>query len=201
MSDLFLIRHGQSTYNLENRFTGSLDVPLSNHGVEEAKAAAVKLKDYRIDIAFTSMLIRAIDTLQIVLDTTKKIQTPIIKSEALNERNYGELQGLNKAKTIIQYGEEQVQKWRRSYDERPPGGESLKDTEARVMPYFNKTICEKLKNGLNVLIVAHGNSLRAIVKNLDAISDEDVVNLNIATGSIYLYGFDSDLKIDFKKII
>lgn len=176
-------------------------MPLSRHGIEEAKAAVVKLQNYRIDIAFTSTLIRAMDTLQIVLDTTKKIQTPIIKSEALNERNYGELKGLNKAKIIIQYGEEQVQKWRRSYDERPPGGESLKDTEARVVPYFNKTICEKLKKGLNVLIVAHGNSLRAFVKNLDTISDEDVVNLNIATGSIYLYGFDSDLKIDFKKII
>ncbi|MBK5277753.1 MAG: 2,3-bisphosphoglycerate-dependent phosphoglycerate mutase [Bacteroidia bacterium] len=124
-----------------------------------------------------------------------------MKNEALNERNYGELQGLNKADIITKYGEAQVTLWRRSYDETPPGGESLKDTEARVMPYFNETICEKMKQGLNVLIVAHGNSLRSIVKNLDAINDKDIINLNIATGSIYLYRFDSDLKVMKKKVI
>jgi 2,3-bisphosphoglycerate-dependent phosphoglycerate mutase len=195
MPDLLMMRHGQSSYNLENRFTGVVDVPLSSHGIEEAQAAAQKLKDYHIDIAFTSTLIRAIDTLHIVLDKLKDRETPIIKSEALNERNYGELQGLNKADTMVKYGEEQVNLWRRGYTERPPGGESLKDTEARVMPYFNETIREKLKQGLNVLIVAHGNSLRAIVKNLDNISDVNVADLNIATGSIYRYRFDSDLKI------
>lgn len=201
MPDLLMIRHGQSTYNLENRFTGWLDVPLSNHGIEEAKTAAQKLKGYRIDIAFTSILKRAIDTLQIILDSEKGDHTPVVESEALNERNYGDLQGLNKDETKVKYGEEQVKLWRRSYTETPPGGESLKDTEARVMPYFKETICEKLKQNLNVLIVAHGNSLRAIVKNLDAISDKDIINLNIATGSIYLYRFDSDLKIIDKKIV
>jgi 2,3-bisphosphoglycerate-dependent phosphoglycerate mutase len=201
MPDLLMIRHGQSTYNLENRFTGWLDVPLSSHGVEEAKAAALKLKDYKIDIAYTSTLKRAIDTLEIILSAEKDNHTPIIKNEALNERNYGDLQGLNKDETKVKYGEEQVKLWRRSYNEKPPGGESLKETEARVMPYFKETICENLKQGLNVLIVAHGNSLRVIVKNLDAISDIDIINLNIATGSIYLYRFDSDLKIGYKKIV
>jgi 2,3-bisphosphoglycerate-dependent phosphoglycerate mutase len=200
MPDLFMIRHGQSTYNLENRFTGRLDVPLSSHGIEEAKAAALKLKDFKIDIAYTSTLKRAIDTLQIILNTEKDNHTPIIKNEALNERNYGELQGLNKADTITKYGEAQVTLWRRSYNETPPGGESLKDTEARVMPYFNETIYGKLKQGLNVLIVAHGNSLRAIVKNLDNITDKDVIKLNIATGSIYRYQFGSNLKITSRDI-
>jgi 2,3-bisphosphoglycerate-dependent phosphoglycerate mutase len=201
MPDLFLMRHGQSTYNLENRFTGELDVPLSSQGIEEAKAAAQKLKEYKIDIAFTSNLKRAIETLQIIVTAEKDRPLPMVKNEALNERNYGELQGLNKAETIIKYGDVQVALWRRSYNERPPGGESLKDTEARVMPYFNDIIGERLKQGLNVLIVAHGNSLRSIVKNLDSINDIDIVNLNIATGIIYHYQFDKDLKIMNKKII
>lgn len=199
MPDLLMIRHGQSTYNLENRFTGWVDVPLSSHGVEEARAAALKLKEYTIDIAYTSTLKREMDTLQIIIDENE-YETPVIKNKALNERNYGELQGLNKAKTAEEFGETQVNLWRRSYKEKPPGGESLEDTEARVMPYFNTVICEKLKQGLNVLIVAHGNSLQAIVKNLDAISNENVTQLNIATGSIYHYRFDAELKIVHKKI-
>ena len=201
MPDLFIIRHGQSTYNLENKFTGCLDVPLSIQGIEEAITAGKKLIDYPIDIAFTSTLKRAIDTLQIILDVKEDNHIPIVKNKALNERNYGELQGLNKADTIIKYGEDQVAIWRRSYKERPPGGESLKDTEARVMPYFNETIYEKLKQGLNVLIVAHGNSLRAIVKNLDVINDKDINNLNIATGCIYQYRFSDNLKTIYKKTI
>jgi len=201
MPDLFIIRHGQSTYNLENKFTGCLDVPLSSQGIEEARTAGKKLIDYPIDIAFTSTLKRAIDTLQIILDVKEDNHIPIVKNKALNERNYGELQGLNKADTIIKYGEDQVAIWRRSYKERPPGGESLKDTEARVMPYFNETIYEKLKQGLNVLIVAHGNSLRAIVKNLDVINDKDIINLNIATGCIYQYRFSDNLKTIYKKTI
>jgi len=132
----------------------------------------------------------------------RKIITRLsLKNEALNERNYGELQGLNKAETIIKYGEAQVTLWRRSYNETPPGGESLKDTEARVMPYFNAIICQKLKQSLDVLIVAHGNNLRAIVKNLDTINDEDIIHLNIDTGSIYLYRFDSDLKIESREVV
>jgi 2,3-bisphosphoglycerate-dependent phosphoglycerate mutase len=201
MPELLMIRHGQSTYNLENRFTGCVDVPLSPHGVEEAQAAARKLKDHKIDIAYTSTLKRAIDTLQIIVESVKDNQLPIIKNAALNERHYGELQGLNKDAVIKQHGEEQVNLWRRGYRDTPPGGESLKDTEARVMPYFNHIICEQLKQGKNVLIVAHGNSLRAIVKNLDKISNKEVINLNIATGSIYQYQFDLALNIESREIL
>ena len=136
MSDLLLIRHGQSTYNLQNRFTGWVDVPLSNNGIEEAENAAKKLKNYKIDKAYTSKLKRAIDTLHIILDMKKKDSIPVIENAALNERNYGDLQGLNKADTIKKYGEAQVLLWRRGYTTNPPGGESLKDTSDRVMPFL-----------------------------------------------------------------
>ncbi len=201
MPDLLLIRHGQSVYNLENRFTGWVDVPLSEQGIEEAEEAAKKLENYPIDIAYTSKLKRAIDTLEIIVDMHKKKSIPVIENEALNERNYGKLQGLNKAEVAKQYGEEQVHIWRRSFDIPPPGGESLKDTSHRVMPYFRSTILPDLKNSLNVLIVAHGNSLRAIVKELEKISDEDIASLNIDTGKIYLYHLDNDLKIVSKSIL
>lgn len=201
MSDLLLIRHGQSTYNLENRFTGWLDVPLSTNGIIEAENAAVKLKEYKIDIAYTSKLKRAIDTLTIILDIKKHNTIPVIENAALNERNYGDLQGLNKADTIKKYGEAQVLLWRRGYANTPPGGESLKDTAARVIPFFYSEILKELSKDLNVLVVAHGNSLRAIFKELDAINDEDVINLNIDTGKIYMYQFDSDLKIINRTIL
>lgn len=201
MSDLLLIRHGQSTYNLENRFTGWVDVPLSSNGIEEAKTAALQLKAYKIDKAYTSKLKRAIDTLNIILDLKENKHIPVIENEALNERNYGDLQGLNKADTAKKYGEEQVMLWRRGYTTTPPGGESLKDTSDRVMPYFKSAICKDLFQGLNVLVVAHGNSLRAIIKELDNINDEDIVNLNIDTGKIYRYQFDSDLTIISKIIL
>lgn len=201
MADLILIRHGQSSYNLQNRFTGWLDVPLSSNGIEEAENAALKLKDYKIDSAYTSTLKRAMDTLQIILDKKKPDTIPAIENKALNERNYGELQGLNKADVAKKYGEAQVLLWRRSYTTTPPGGESLKDTSDRVIPFFRAVICEDLRKGLNVLVVAHGNSLRAIVKELDKISDDDVINLNIDTGKIYQYRFDADLKIVSKKIL
>ena len=201
MSDLLLIRHGQSTYNLQNRFTGELDVPLSDNGIKEAEEAAIKLKDYKIDIAYTSTLKRAIDTLHIILDMKKENHIPVIENSALNERNYGDLQGLNKADIAKKYGDAQVVLWRRSYTATPPGGESLKDTGARVIPYFQSLICKNLSNNLNVLVVAHGNSLRAIVKELDVISDEDIINLNMDTGKIYRYRFDADLKIVSKNIL
>ena len=201
MPDLLLMRHGQSTYNLENRFTGSIDVPLTNTGIKEAKDAAIKLKEHKIDIAYTSKLKRAIDTLQIVLNLKEYDHIPIIKSEALNERDYGELQGLNKADVAQKYGEEQVLLWRRAYDIAPPGGESLKETANRVLPFFHSKIWADLSKGLNVLVVAHGNSLRAIIKELEAINDEDIINLNIDTGKIYLYNFDPELKIIDKKIL
>lgn len=201
MPDLFLMRHGQSTYNLENRFTGWIDVPLSSQGIEEARESAIKLKEYKIDIAYTSKLIRAIDTLQIILDTRKDEHIPVVENAALNERNYGDLQGLNKAETAKQYGDEQVLIWRRSYNVAPPGGESLKDTANRAIPYFRKVICADLNRGLNVLVVAHGNSLRAIVKELESISDDDIMKLNIDTGKVYFYKLDTDLKITGKTIL
>lgn len=201
MSDLLMIRHGQSVYNLENLFTGWLNVPLSEQGIKEAREAAEKLKDYKIDIAYTSKLKRAIDTLNFILEANKNKNIPVVENIALNERNYGDLQGLNKAEVAKKYGDEQVHIWRRSYDVAPPGGESLKDTLERAMPYFKKTIVPDLQKGLNVLIVAHGNSLRAIMKELDNISDEDIADLNLDTGKIYLYRFDKDLKIISKSIL
>ncbi|HUZ60396.1 MAG TPA: 2,3-diphosphoglycerate-dependent phosphoglycerate mutase [Hanamia sp.] len=201
MSDLLMIRHGQSVYNLENRFTGWVDVPLSEQGIKEAKEDAEKLKDYKIDVAYTSKLIRAIDTLHFILDVNKNKNIPVVENAALNERNYGDLQGLNKAEVAKKYGDEQVHIWRRSYEVAPPGGESLKDTSMRAMPFYNSFIAEDLKRGLNVLLVAHGNSLRAIIKELDGISDEDIANLNLETGKIYLYRFDKNLKIISKSIL
>ena len=195
------MRHGQSVYNLENRFTGWVDVPLSNNGIEEAKKAAILLKDFKIDIAYTSKLKRAIDTLQIILDSRKTDPIPVIENETLNERNYGDLQGLNKAEVAKQYGDEKVLVWRRSYDVTPPGGESLKDTAARAIPYFRSVICADLSHGSNVLVVAHGNSLRAIVKDLEGISDDDIMHLNIDTGKIYFYRLDANFKIIDKKIL
>ena len=149
----------------------------------------------------TSKLIRAIDTLQIILHSTNQDHISVIQSEALNERHYGELQGLNKKDTAEKHGESQVLVWRRSYDIAPPGGESLKDTTARVIPFFKSAICKDLSRGLNVLVVAHGNTLRAIVRELDVISDKDIMNLNITTGEIYLYRFDPALRIVLKKIL
>jgi 2,3-bisphosphoglycerate-dependent phosphoglycerate mutase len=201
MANLLLIRHGLSTYNLENRFTGSTDVPLCEQGIEEAKSAAEKLKNYPIDIAFTSVLKRAIDTLQIILDVNEHKNIPVIKNKALNERDYGDLQGLNKAEVARQYGDEQVHLWRRGYKIKPPGGESLEDTYHRTIPYFNAVILPELGKGKNVLLVAHGNSLRAVFKELDHISDDDIVNLNIDTGKIYQYAFDKQLNIISRKIL
>ena len=201
MPILVLVRHGESQWNLENRFTGWVDVPLSPKGIEEAKAAGERLKkeNIRFDVAYTSDLKRAQHTLKLILEKLKKENIPVHKDQALNERHYGELQGLNKAETAQKFGEEQVRIWRRSYDVAPPKGESLKDTAARTLPYFEKHIVNDLNKGLNVLVAAHGNSLRSIVMYLDKLTKEQVLELNLATGVPLIYEFNSSLKILSKK--
>ena len=195
MGTLVLLRHGESQWNLENRFTGWVDVPLSPKGEAEARAAGVKLADLRFDCAFASVLKRAIDTLMIVLETTNQTGIPIEKDQALNERMYGELQGLNKAETAAKFGEQQVKQWRRSYDVRPPGGESLKDTAERVLPYYEARIKPLLLEDKTILVAAHGNSLRALVMHLDGLSREEVLELNIPTGAPLRYDLDRAAKV------
>ncbi len=192
MSRLVLIRHGESQWNLENRFTGWVDVPLSPKGMEEAKAAGQKLKGYTFDRAFSSVLARANDTLRIILEVVGQTHIPIEKDRALNERMYGELQGLNKTETAKKFGDEQVKIWRRSYDVRPPGGESLQDTAERVLPYYETRIKPCLLNGDTILIAAHGNSLRALVMQLDRLTREQVLELNIPTGAPLAYELDTN---------
>ena len=216
---LVLCRHGQSTWNLENLFTGWKDVDLTEQGVAEARQAGRDLKDLgiRFDVAYTSVLKRAIRTLWLILDEMDQMWVPVIRSWELNERSYGALQGLNKAETADKHGEDQVLIWRRSYDIPPPAiaedderhprfdvrytgienlpaTESLKTTLERVAPYWEANIVPRLKAGENVLITAHGNSLRALVKMLDGISDEEITGLNIPTGIPLLYELDDDLK-------
>jgi 2,3-bisphosphoglycerate-dependent phosphoglycerate mutase len=195
MAQLVLLRHGESQWNLENRFTGWVDVPLSPKGEQEAREAGQKLKAFRFDRAYTSVLKRAIDTLQIVLEVIGQTGIPIEKDQALNERLYGDLQGLNKAETAKKYGEQQVKIWRRSYDTRPPGGESLKDTAERVLPYYEKHIRPQVLAGKTILVSAHGNSLRALVMHLDRLTREEVLELNIPTGVPLLYEFDKAGKV------
>ena len=195
MARLVLLRHGESQWNLENRFTGWVDVPLSPRGVEEAKNAGDKLKGFTFDRAFTSVLSRANETLRFVLEVIGQTAIPIEKDKALNERMYGELQGLNKAETATKYGDAQVKIWRRSYDVRPPGGESLKDTAERVLPYYDTRIKPCVLKGETILIAAHGNSLRALVMQLEQLSKEQVLELNIPTGAPLLYELDKSGKV------
>jgi 2,3-bisphosphoglycerate-dependent phosphoglycerate mutase len=217
---LILVRHGQSTWNLENLFTGWTDVDLTEQGQAEAAQAGRELLREQLDfrIAFTSVLKRAIRTLWIMLEQMDRMWIPVERSWRLNERHYGALQGLNKAQTVAQHGEAQVKIWRRSYDipppplaaddERHPGfdpryagvareelpaTESLKDTLARVLPFWHARIAPELRSGRNVLVVAHGNSLRAMVKMLDQVSESEIVELNIPTGVPLLYELDADL--------
>ena len=190
MARLVLLRHGESQWNLENRFTGWVDVPLSPRGIEEAKNAGIKLRSFTFDRAFTSVLERANETLRLVLDTIGQSNIPIEKDKALNERMYGELQGLNKDETVKKYGEAQVKIWRRSYDVRPPGGESLKDTAERVLPYYERTIKPYVLKGDTILVAAHGNSLRALIMELEQLSREQVLELNVPTGAPLLYEMD-----------
>jgi len=221
MPEIILLRHGESVWNKENRFTGWTDVDLSSKGIKEVKNAAELLKNEGVtfDIAFTSVLKRGIRTLWIVLDEMDLMWIPVYRSWRLNERHYGALQGLNKAEVAAKYGEEQVLKWRRSYDVRPPAleetdtrypgndpkyrdldpndiplTESLKDTVMRFVPYWHKVISPIVKSGKKILIAAHGNSLRALVKHLDGISDGEIAQLNIPTGIPLLYKLDEKLK-------
>lgn len=211
MPNLILIRHGESQWNLENRFTGWVDIPLSPKGIQEAKAAAEKLQSYKYDKAFTSKLQRANDTLKFILESSHQTSIPTEYDIALNERHYGALQGLNKAETAVKYGDEQVKIWRRSYDVPPPKdktelnpegiSESLKDTAARTLPYWEKKIFPEIKNGKNIIVAAHGNSLRSIVMHLDNLSKEEVLELNIPTGAPLLYVFDANGTIVEKKYL
>jgi 2,3-bisphosphoglycerate-dependent phosphoglycerate mutase len=195
MARLVLLRHGESQWNLENRFTGWVDVPLSPKGIEEAKQAGEKLRGFTFDRAFSSVLTRANETLRLVLEAIGQTNIPIEKDKALNERMYGDLQGLDKAETAKKYGDAQVKIWRRSYDVKPPGGESLKDTAERTLPYYEKMIKPYLLKGETIIIAAHGNSLRALVMELDQLSKEEVLELNIPTGVPLLYEFDKNGKV------
>ena len=205
MGKLVLVRHGQSQWNLENRFTGWVDVPLSEKGIQEAHQAGLSLKGLKFDYAFTSLLKRAQNTLKIILEEIGQTSLSIEKNQALNERHYGALQGLNKQETAAKYGDQQVHIWRRSYDVPPPVtktdlnpegiSESLKDTAARTLPYFNSKILSLVKSGKNVLVAAHGNSLRSIVMELEHMTQEQVLELNIPTGVPITYEIDSSGKI------
>lgn len=191
MSRLILLRHGQSVWNKENRFTGFVDVELSEKGKMEAAAAGRALQAETVDVVFTSVLKRAIDTADIALKEARK-SCARVASPALNERHYGNLQGLNKDEVRAEYGAEQVQIWRRSYDVAPPGGESLKQTCERVIPYFYSDIAPRLKRGQNVWVVAHGNSLRGLIKELEHLGDREIVDVEIPTGIPIRYEIDAN---------
>ncbi|MBI1953595.1 MAG: 2,3-bisphosphoglycerate-dependent phosphoglycerate mutase [Candidatus Omnitrophica bacterium] len=203
MAALALVRHGQSQWNLENRFTGWIDVPLTDGGRQEARKAGEALRALGIsfDLAYTSALIRAQETLVILLSVLGQERIPVVKDPALNERHYGDLQGLNKDETRKKFGEEQVKLWRRSYDAAPPGGESLKDTAGRTLPFFQSRIVKDLKAGRDVLVSAHGNSLRSIVMELDHLSREEVLALEIPTGVPMVYEINADGAAAAKKIL
>lgn len=195
MFKLVIVRHGLTEWS--NRFTGWTDIDLTAEGIEMTKkyALCLKKKGFRFDIGFTSILKRGIKTLEIVLQVLGQENIPIIKDWHLNERNYGELQGKNKAEVTAQYGEKQVSLWRRSYDVAPPGGESLKDTYNRSVPYFKDKVLSEVRNGKRVLLSGHHNSLRAIIKYLDNISDEEIVKLNVPYCIPLVYEFDKNLKV------
>lgn len=200
MPQLILVRHGQSIWNLENRFTGWVDVPLTSQGEAEAKEAGAKLKDLSIDVAYTSGLTRAQHTLRLILESMG-VDTPVIRDQALNERHYGDLQGLNKEDTAKKFGDEQVKIWRRSYDIPPPNGEALKNTAERTLPFFERCILGDIKQGKDVLVVAHGNSNRSIVMMLDNLSKEEVLELNLGTGVPLVYDLSVEGKVLGKKIL
>ena len=193
MGVLILIRHGQSVWNAENRFTGWTDVELSERGVGEAERAGDLLSEIRFGVVHTSGLIRAQKTAEIIMSRNNVSgKIPVMKDQRLNERHYGDLQGLNKAETAEKHGAEQVHIWRRSFDVPPPGGESLKMNAERTIPYFEEEILPDLKDGKNVLVSAHGNSLRSIVMHIESISPEEIVSLEIATGTPMFYKYDME---------
>jgi 2,3-bisphosphoglycerate-dependent phosphoglycerate mutase len=232
MSQLILTRHGQSLWNAANKFTGWVDVPLSERGRAEATIASCKLRDkgYRVNVCFTSKLMRAMETAVVILTECDEIcdgripifkheaddpdwhgwdaydgnpddELPIFTSAALDERYYGKLQGLNKAETAEKYGADQVLEWRRSYSTRPPGGESLEDTKLRVEPFFSSRIMAHIRHGDNVLVAAHGNSLRSIIMVLDNLSEADVPALELDTGVPIIYDFNLDGKAQKKTVL
>lgn len=202
MSDrlLVLVRHGESDWNKKNLFTGWRDVDLTAQGIKEAREAGRKLKSQGLtfDVAFTSALIRAQRTLDLMLEELGQTKIPVFKDQALNERDYGDLAGLNKDDARKKWGEEQVHIWRRSYDVAPPGGESLRDTAARVLPYYIKEILPRVLRGERVLVSAHGNSLRALVMVLDKHTTESITQLNIATGVPMIYRLNADSTVASK---
>ncbi|MBU2533096.1 MAG: 2,3-bisphosphoglycerate-dependent phosphoglycerate mutase [Alphaproteobacteria bacterium] len=202
-SVLVLVRHGQSEWNAKNLFTGWKDVDLTEKGVEEAVTAGKRLKEEGItfDLAYTSELIRAQRTLDLILAELDQSNLPVTRDIALNERDYGNLSGLNKDDAREKWGEEQVHIWRRSFDTPPPGGESLKDTSERTLPYFEAEIIPQLKAGKTVIVAAHGNSLRSIVMQLDELGPDEVVKLEIATGVPIIYRLDSDAKVLEKRLL
>src|SRR5271157_1627967 len=198
---LVLVRHGQSEWNLKNLFTGWRDVGLTDNGVGEARTAGRKLKaqNIRFDVAFTSALVRAQHSLDLMLEEIGQTSIPVFKDQALNERDYGDLVGLNKDDARAKWGAEQVHTWRRSYDVAPPGGESLKDTAARVLPYYIQEILPRVLRGDNVLVSAHGNSLRALVMVLERLSPKEIVAREIATGVPLIYRLNADSTVAEKK--
>src|SRR5690606_1508784 len=198
---LVIVRHGQSEWNKANIFTGWIDVDLTEEGVAEAKRAGELLKEYKFDEAFSSTLKRANRTLDIILDAIGQTHIPITHSEKLNERMYGDLQGKNKDECRVEFGEEQVHIWRRSFDVPPPGGESLKDTLERVTPYFENVIEPELRKGKDIIITAHGNSLRSLIMRLEDIAPENIVSVEIPTGVPKVYELDEDLKVLSSKFL
>jgi 2,3-bisphosphoglycerate-dependent phosphoglycerate mutase len=200
MSKLVIVRHGQSVWNKENKFTGWVDVDLAEKGIEEANRAGELLKGYAFDEAYSSVLMRANKTLDRILQAIGLTQIPVTKDQALNERMYGDLQGKDKDQMREEYGEEQVHIWRRSYDVRPPGGESLADTADRVIPYYQKEIEPKLKAGKNIIIAAHGNSLRALIMYLEGLGKDEILQVEIPTGVPIVYDLDANAKV-LKKVV
>jgi len=200
---LVLVRHGQSEWNLLNLFTGWKDPDLTAQGVKEATAAGTRLKalGYKYDVAYTSVLTRAQHTLRLILGEIGQPDLQTIKDQALNERDYGELTGLNKDDARKKWGEEQVHIWRRSFDVPPPGGESLKNTAERTLPYFNAEILPRVLKGENVLVAAHGNSLRSIIMDLEKLSGEEIVARELATGEPIVYELNEDGSIKSKKVL
>jgi 2,3-bisphosphoglycerate-dependent phosphoglycerate mutase len=200
---LVLVRHGQSEWNLKNLFTGWRDVDLTDKGVAEARAAGRQLKalGLRFDVAYTSALVRAQRTMDLMLEELGQRSLQVIRDQALNERDYGDLSGLNKDDARKRWGDEQVHVWRRSYDVAPPGGESLKDTAARVLPYYIKDILPRVLRGERVLMSAHGNSLRALVMVLDHLSPQEIVKREIATGVPLIYRLNADSTVAERKVM
>jgi len=198
MPILALVRHGQSLWNQENRFTGFVDVPLTEQGRNEARLAAKGLDGLKFDVAYTSALTRAQETLALILDTLGQ-RVPVIRDAALNERHYGDLQGLNKADAAQRWGDAQVKIWRRSYDVPPPNGESLEMTAKRVLPFYDRAIAGDLRQGKNVLVVAHGNSNRSLVMKLDKLTGEQVIEVELATGVPLIYEMSKDIEVLSKR--